>query len=302
MRNRNLYNALAIAAASASMAAAQSVSVPGRDLLAYPVGLIAESGALPNMLGLGTYNPAAAWLPDGARWRLAAGSMNTAQDAGASAQTFGASARWRAATISLAVTRAGVAGLVRTDSDPLTVEDDIAYYTLVTSLGVAYRASPHVTLGAATRYWSGRLDTDARSRAVVDVGAVVDHLTRFDARVGASTFLFSPGGGAANPPTWLAAADARVAGRDSLREVRVGVSTSTTAGRPSEDFVYGSARIGIWELRGGPVRTTAYGASNLRGRLALAVHYAGYAVGLAREETPSGLAPTYQFVLSSAGK
>lgn len=302
MRNRIIRNTLALGALLPSWASGQSASVPGRDLLAYPVGLVAEAGALPGVLGLGTYNPAAAWLPDGMRWRLAAGSMNTAADAGASAQTFGASARWRGSTLTFSVTRAGVAGLVRTDSDPLTIQDDIAYYTLVASLGVAYRWSPHVTWGAATRLWTGRIDTDARSRAALDVGVVADHLTRFDARIGASSFLFSPGGGTANPPTWLAAGDARVVGRDSLRETRVGVSVSTTSGRPSEQFLYSSLRFGIWEVRGGPVRTVAYGSSNLRSRLAVAARYSGYSVGLAREETPSGLAPTYQFVLSSVLK
>lgn len=302
MRNRNIRNALGLLLGACPVLAAQSPSVPGRDLLAYPVGLVGESGALPGLLGLGAYNPAAAWLADSAIWRVAVASMNTAQDAGASAQVFGVSARWRASTVTVGVMRAGVAGLVRTENDPLTIEDDIPYYTLVGTLGVAHKASRHIVVGAAARYWTGRLDAETRTRLAVDAGAIADHMTRFDARVGVSTFLLSPGGGAANPPTWLAAADARVAGTDSLRAFRVGASTSFTSGRPSEQFVYGSARLGAWEVRGGPVRTTAYGATNVRSRLAVAVHYAGYAVGLAREETTGGLAPAYQFVLSSVGR
>ncbi|MDA1082336.1 MAG: hypothetical protein O2973_11810 [Gemmatimonadetes bacterium] len=58
-------------------------------------------------------------------------------------------------------------------------------------------------------------------------------------------------------------------------------------------------RYRAWEVRAGPVRTTAYGTTNVRSRLAVAVRYARYSVGLSREESAAGLTPSYQFILSS---
>jgi hypothetical protein len=300
---RQFYLALAVAfwgAASATTpAGAQATAVPGRDLLAFPLGLLAEPGALPSTLGLGLRNPAATTLPDSVRWQMSVGAMNTPADIGASGQLLGGSSRWRGATITVSLARAGVAGLVRTESDPLTRENDIAYYTTVTSVSVARPVGPHLSWGAALRIHSGRIDVTSRTRVAVDAGLVADHLTRLDARVGASTFLLSPGAGAGEPPTWLVAGDARIAGSSDAREARIGASVEATAERPSEQFAFASVRFGAWEARGGPVRTVAYGTENVRARLAVAVHYGGYAVGLAREESPSGLAPTYQFVLRS---
>lgn len=300
---RQLYLGLAVAvsagAIGAPSAAAQPTAVPGRDLLAFPLGLLAEPGALPSMLGLGLRNPAATTLPDSARWQVAIGAMNTPADIGASGQLLGASGRWRGATVTLSLAHAGVAGLVRTESDPLTRENDIPYYTSVMSLSVARALGPHLTWGAALRLHSGQIDATSRMRVAMDAGFVANHLTRLDARIGASTFLLSPGAGADEPPTWLVGGDARVAGSSDAREIRVGASSEATAQRPSEQFAFASIRFGLWEARGGPVRSVAYGSENFRARLAVAVHFGGYAVGIAREESPSGLAPTYQFILRS---
>ena len=88
------------------------------------------------------------------------------------------------------------------------------------------------------------------------------------------------------------------AGRHALITAPTGSGKTLTAFLWALD-AFASGRYGVWELRGGPVRTFAYGDDNLRTRLAVAIHYAGYAVGLAREGSPNGLGPNYQFVLSS---
>ncbi len=278
---------------------AQRTPVPGRDLLSYPLGLTAEPGALPGILGLGLRNPAASLLPDSGSWQLAAGSMQTPGDVGASAQVMGASGRWRGATVSVSLVRAGVDGLVRTETDPLTRENDIPYNTTVTSLSLSRSAGQHLAWGVALRLHSGRIDATSRMRLGADAGVVASHLTPFDARIGASTFLISPGASAGEPTTWLVAGDARLVGHSDSRELRVGASAEATANRPSEQFAFASMRVGVLEVRGGPVRTVAYGEENIRSRLAVAIHYGGYAVGLSREDSPSGIAPGYQFIIRS---
>ncbi len=299
MRKISVAIALVALICGGNAAAGQSGSIPGRDLLAYPIGLLAEPASLPGAIGIGLYNPAAASLPEKAKWRLSVAAMNTPADIGASAQAFGVATTVRGATLSASVVRASVGGLVRTDSDPLTIANDVPYSTLLASVGAAHEFRKHVHAGVALRGRWGRLDLDRRAGAAVDVGVVAEHLQLLDARVGAAAFLAHTGQAAADPPTWLASTDARLAGRDTARTIRVGASASATARRPSEQFAFVSARFDRWEMRVGSARTTAYGSTNTRLRLGVAVRHAGYIVGVSREESPSGLAPSYQFVLSS---
>ena len=295
----NRINALALAALLPSAGLGQSGTVPGRDLLAYPIGLAAEAAALPGILGAGLFNPATATLSAADGWRLAAAAMSSPSDVGASANGFAVGRAWRGTTFTVSVLRAAVGGLVRTDADPLTVGNDVTYATSVASIAVSRRCSPHIVWGVALRRRDGQLDTDRGSGLSADAGIVADHLTRFDVRIGASTFLLTPFRRGEEPPTVVVGGDARVAGRDSLRSVRAGLSLATTSGRTSEQFVFVGARYHAWELRGGAARTDAYGASNLRGRMAVAVHYGRYVVGVAREGSPGDLGASYQFVLSS---
>jgi hypothetical protein len=291
-------NVLAALSALTSSASAQGAAVPGRDLLAYPIGLIAEAGAMPGMLGLGLFNPAAARLPSDTGWRIAAAAMNTPADIAASAQALGASGRWRGVTITGSLLRSAVNGIVSTDSDPVTTGNDITYSTQLMSIGAAVRSWRHVTWGAALRYRTGQLDTERRTAISADIGVVADGLTPLDIRVGASTFLWSPQSGAESA-TLSFSADSRIASLDSVRTLRVGASMSRTEGRGAEEFYFASLRYQVWEARLGAVNTTAFGESNMRGRVGVGVHYGSYVVGIAREGAPGGLPPSYQFVLSA---
>lgn len=277
----------------------QNKEIPARDLLAFPVGLIAEPGALPSVFAGGFWNPAATRLPDGAVWRVSAAAMNTPSDVSVNAHAGAVSRAWRGSTITLSVLRAAVSGLVRTDSDPLTVATDLQYSTLVTSVGVARSYGSHLTWGLAGRVRAGQMEFERRTALSVDGGLLAEHLTSYDLRLGASTFLASPWSHGAERATYLLAADARVIRGDSGRAVRVGVSAASTQLGAAEQFAYVSARYGAWEGRGGAVRTTAYGDVNVRARIAVTMHFGGYAIGVAREGSPNGLAPSYQFALSS---
>jgi hypothetical protein len=117
--------------------------------------------------------------------------------------------------------------------------------------------------------------------------------------VGASRFLLAPGAAGAERPSWLFATDGRLAGPDSAHGVRAGYSLQVAQSLFTEHFIFASARWGDLEVRGGPVRTDIYGGTNVRFRLGIVLHYAGYKVGVAREDGVNGLAPTYQFSLSS---
>jgi hypothetical protein len=265
----------------------------------YPVGLLSEAAALPGTLGLGLFNPAAASRSSDSTWHIGVASMTTPADIAASAQAVGVGRRWGGRTYTLSLLRAAVGGLVRTDSDPLTVGNDVAYSTSVGSLAVSSGIGERVAWGAAVRIHTGQVDTEKRAAVGFDAGVLAEHLTRVDLRLGAATYLASPFSRREEAPTLMAGSDLRVFGADSARTARAGLALSHTAGRGSEQLLFGSVRYGIWELRGGPARTSAYGAVSVRTRVAVAVRHAGYVVGIAREETPAGLQPSYQFVLSS---
>ena len=91
----------------------QSGEIPGRDLLTFPVGLMAEAPALGTIAGTGLWNPATALLPDGFHWRLSAAAMNAPLDIAVAAQLFSVAAEWRRTTFGLRVTRAWVSNMLR---------------------------------------------------------------------------------------------------------------------------------------------------------------------------------------------
>ena len=299
MRISPIYLVLSALLALPCTLRCQSSEIPGRELLRFPVGLIAEPAALPGIFNGGFWNPAAGLLANGATWRLSAGAMSTPSDVSVKADAGAITGLWRGSSITLSVVRASVAGVVRTDSDPLALAYDLQYSTIVTSVGVARALRPNIAWGVATRLRTGQIDLDRGRALSIDGGIIADHLTRFDARIGASTFLASPWSNGKEHTSFIVGADARIALVDSTRFGRAGVSTTTTLGGDAEQFVYASGRYLAWEIRGGPVRTAINGAENYRARMAIAVHYGGYAVGVAREGSPGGLGPSYQFVLSS---
>ena len=283
----------------AVVASGQSAEIPARDLLTFPIGLSAEAPAIGTAAGSGLWNPATVLLSDGFRWRLSAAAMNAPSDIAVSAQLFSVATQWRRTTFGVSVTRASVAGILRTDTDPQSLGNAVPYGTTIISLLVARRLSPQLIVGAALRERRGALDNVNRSGVSMDLGAVAEHLTRCDLHVGASTFLLSPGAGSRERTSWLFAADGRVTGVDSLHSVRAGYSLQIAQTLFTEHYVFASARWANWEVRGGPLHTDVYGGSNVRLRLGIILHYAGYNVGVAREDGVNGLAPTYQFSLSS---
>lgn len=245
------------------------------------------------------WNPATVLLPDSSRWRLSVSAMNAPSDISVAAQLFSVAAAWRGTTFGLSVARAAVNDITRTDTDPESIGDPVPYGTTLVSLAIARRLTPHLSVGVALRERNGTLDDVSRSGLSLDAGVVAEHLTRFDIKVGASTFLLDPGAAASEPASWLFGFDGRVAGPDSTHSVRVGYSLQVAQGLFTEHYIFASARLGDWEVRGGPLQTDIFGGANFRMRLGILLHYAGYTVGVAREDGVNGLAPTYQFTLSS---
>ena len=292
---------LSFAAIAAFMAASPSAAqrVPGRDLLQYPIGTLAEAPALATETGDGFQNPAAIRLGDSTRFRGTAVALNTGTDRGVSAQLAAFAVRLpQRVTVGFSAARAAITGIGHTTTDPQPIGRDIPYTTLVVSLTGARQSPEHVTSGVSVRYRTGEVDGLRRSTFGLDGGVLAERIFGYDARVGVSSFMWGPGAGDSEDASFSGAFDARVVGPDSIRQARVGYSYTFDDGSSATHYVFTSGRYSRWIGRAGIARTTAFGHGDTALRLALGVRYARYTVGLSREESAGGFDPTYQFVLS----
>jgi len=273
--------------------------VPGRDLLQYPLGTLAEAPALAIETGDGFQNPAAIRLPDSTRLRGTVVALNTGIDRGVSAQLAAISVGLpQRITVAFSAARAAVSGIGHTTSDPQVIGQEIPYSTLVLSLTGARRSLEHVTSGVSVRYRTGEVDGLRRSTFGLDGGVLAERLFGFDARLGVSSFMWGPGAGDGEDASFSTAVDARVFGADSTHQARVGYSYTFDDAASAGHYIFTSGRYSRWIARAGIARTTAFGHSDTALRLAVGVRYARYTVGLSREESAGGFDPTYQFVLS----
>jgi hypothetical protein len=158
-----------------------------------------------------------------------------------------------------------------------------------------------VDLGVALRYQRGELDADVRSAACIDGGVVLHSIGIRDLRVAASTFLLRTGfaDGRSVDARLSAAADLRLFGSGASEQIRLGYSYAQTRSLGTDHYVFLSGRLRILELNAGIARTDAHGGSTHRSQLGVALRTESFSVGLAREENVSGLAPTYQVVVST---
>lgn len=295
MRCLNFAAAAALVVASPS----EAQRVPGRDLLHYPLGTLAEAPSLALDTGDGFQNPAAIRLADDARLRGTVVALNTGADLGISAQIAAlAVALPQQVTVGLSAARAAINGIANTTTNPEPIGRDVPYSTFVLSLSAARQSIEHVTSGLAVRYRGGEMDGVRRSTVGLDAGIIVDRVLGVDARLGVSSFLWGPGAGATEDAAYSGAFDARVVGRDSIHQARVGYSYTATKGASAGHYVFASGRYARWIGRVGIARNSEYGNSDTTLRLALGVRYARYTVGLSREESAGGFDPTYQFVLN----
>jgi hypothetical protein len=276
--------------------AATAQQVPGRDLLEFPVGLLAEAAPLSVQMPAGLWNPAMAALPAGTRAAVGFAALTSPQDLGVNLTQLAGSYRLRQnVTASLSLTTASVSDILRTETDPTSLGAEIPYRTMLVSAGLA-KTSGTISYGLAARYRSGTADGDQAGEFVMDVGASIDRLGGTPVRLAASTFLFTIAG-QNREASYLAAVDLPVINRDSLHVLRVGQGIGYTQGRGREEYTFATGRLGLLELSGGLSRSFAFGNSNHRWRLGSGLRYSAYTLAFAREQGAAGLGASYQFLL-----
>jgi hypothetical protein len=275
--------------------AAAAQQVPARDLLEFPVGLLAEAAPLSVQMPAGLWNPAAAALPIGTRAAIGFAALTSPQDLGVDLDQLAGAYRVRQnLTASLSLTTASISDILRTETDPTSLGAEIPYRTTLFSAGLAM-SNRSVSYGLAARYRNGTADNEHGGEFGMDAGVTVDRLGGTPIRLAASTFLFTFA--ASRETSYLVAADVPVINRDSAHVLRVGQAFGHTEGRGREEYSFATGRLGLLELSGGLSRTFAFGNSNHRWRLGSGLRYAAYTLAFAREQGAAGLGASYQFLL-----
>ena len=297
----NFMCRMTFAAAAALMATAlacplSAQQVPGRDLYQFPLGALAEPAALASDAGGGFWNPATLALQAPSRLLLSVTALNSPIEQGVGEQLGTVAYRSGAFTFGGQIAQASVADLIRTDTDPQSIGDEIPYRSTILS-AIATATRGRATLGLALRRRSGTVDDLSGHATSVDVGGTIERPGGLPVRLAASTFLNSVTG-RGDRVTLLGAAEALLP--IPAADVRAGVAVQgEREGAGSETYGYGSVRAKIVELHGGVARLNAFGETTTRLRLGLGLRYARYLVGVAREEGTAGLGSTYQFLLTT---
>lgn len=295
---RRMAFALPFLALSTAPLPAQSV--PGRDLLRFPIGTMDRAAALGSGLADGLGNPSAVALLDTARLHVGIAALQTSTQQGVTVQLAALGVRLpERVMLTMSFVRAAVSDIVRTETDPQSIGAEIPYNTQLLSIGVAKRIAGVLSAGAAVRYRRGELDETSRGELGSDIGLVATHIPFRDMSLGVATFLWRPARALEQHTAVNIAGDLRVAGSSITRELRTGYSSSAIVSGAREEYLFLQGRYGIWEGRAGLTRDIVHGTQPWRTRLGLTVHVAPYAVGIAREENGAQLEPIYQFTLAA---
>jgi hypothetical protein len=292
--SRFIFAALASISLTTPAAAQQ---VPGRDLLDFPLGLLAEAAPLSSRMTGGLWNPATSMLSPSARAEFGFAGLTTPQEQGVHLDMIAGSYRIRPAlTATLSIAQASVSDILRTETDPQSLGAEIQYGTTLASAGLS-TSRANVTGGVAARYRWASLDTERSGVLAIDVGAIVDRVAGTPVRLAASSFLLAPSR-SKETPTYLAAADLPLIRRDSSFVLRGGYSFSQTDGRGREGYTFTTTTYRQFDASAGMAETSAFGNHDRRWRLGLGVRYAGYTAAIGRENGAAGVGGSYQFLLT----
>jgi hypothetical protein len=281
--------------------AAAAQRVPGRDLLEFPLGTLAESPPLTRQIVGGLWNPASGVLPGSDRSQVGFAALTTPYEQGVESKLIAGAFRLRpnlSAAASFA--QASIADVFKTETDPNTqsLGDAIPYGTMLLSVGLAKKFRD-LDAGVSARYRWGSLDTTRAGAISFDAGVMIDRVLGSPVRLGASTFLLSPAR-KSESATYLIGADVPLIPTDSIWALRAGVSAQHTDGRGHEEYLFATARYRGVDASIGLSQSAVFGNVNRRLRIGLGLHYAKYGVAIAREDGAAGIGASNQFLLTSA--
>ena len=280
-------------------AVASAQRVPGRDLLDFPLGTLADAPALSTTTGLGLANPAAIWIPDGHLGRISLSALQTPPEVGVSIQALAVAVSLpQQIAASLSIVQASVNDIPRTEVDPQSLPGDIPYSTSLFSVGVS-RRQESVVAGVMLRYRLGALDDQRRGAFGLDAGVIADSLLGLPIRAGASTFLWRPANGGDEETAYSGAIDGRVLRGPGSREGRLGYSLTLIERRTAEHYAFAALNEGRWDATAGVLRHVSSGEGDWALRIGIGLRHRRYHIGIARDGVRDGIGGIYQFTLTS---
>jgi hypothetical protein len=297
--SRFRFAALASALLSAPAAGQK---VPARDLFEFPLGLLADAPALSTRMTASLWNPASRSAGPGSRGEIGLAGLTTPQNQGVQLDMIGGELRIRPdLSMNMSFAQASVTDIIRTETDPQSLDGEIPYATSLFSIGLATIDHHDVvgvwSAGVATRYRWATVDQDHAGAVSLDAGVIIDKVAGTPLRVAASTFLFSPVR-TQDAATYMTAVDAPIVRRDSTLVVRLGFSQAHTQARGRDDYVFSSVDRRWFNATAGFDWSTAFGDRDRRLRLGIGLRYASYVVAIGREEGAAGLGANYQFLVT----
>jgi hypothetical protein len=297
--SRTIFAAFAVALLAR---AGLAQGLPGRDLLEFPVGALAEPRGMAGSLAASLWNPARVVRPGATRVEAALAALTTPIEQGVDARTIAVSGALNDRfTLGLSFVTFDVSDIVRTSTDPQSIGGDVPYRTTILS-AMAGTTVYGVDIGAALRRRAAAVDTEQGSHWATDVGISIPALGPLPVHVAASTFMATPGDGGREPTTTLVSARVPLWRRDSTVTTSAGAGWARTSGRADERQLFAATSYRTADATLAVVQTTQFGATRTAMRLGLGLQYARYRIGVAREDGGAGIGASYQFLLSSAFK
>lgn len=281
---------------SALPAAAQSV--PGRDLLEFPIGALAGPRAQTGAVAGNLWNPAAAAAAAQGRGEISVSALTTPVEIGLGGRVIAGGFRLpRGLFASASYAQAAVGDIARTETDPQSF-GEIPYRTSVWTLAVASRWRS-MTGAVALRRRFGILDRQEGSVYAADAGVTMDSLGRVPLRLAVGTLMGLSFAKTQDARSVAASADMRILQRDSTAQLRVGAGFSGTSQRARETHLYTLGQYRRLDGQIGLVRSEQFASAVTGARLGIGLRYARYHVGISREDGGNGLGASYQFLLAT---
>ena len=253
--SRFIFAALTSIAVTAVLSPSQASAqrVPGRDLLDFPLGLLAEAPALSTQMAGGLWNPATSALAAATRAEFGFAGLTTPQEQGVRLDMLAAAYKLKPnITGSVSLAQASVSDILRTETDPQSLGAEIPYSTTLLSIGAA-TTRKNVTFGVSARYRWGTADTEHSGAFALDGGVIVDRVARTPIRFAASTFLFNPSSSVERGVVLRRGRRAAASSSTTTLVVRAGYSIAKTEQRGHEDYAFGTATYRQFDLSTGCV-------------------------------------------------
>jgi len=273
------------------------------DLWRVAAGTLVVPSALADDGSAALWTPAMALPRPGPSLRVGVEAIHAPSEVGVSGGIASLGIRLGSlGTLNAVYGRLGVDGLVRTETSPEGIGEDIPVYAEVASIGFARQITPSLVAGLALRSVSGQLDATSRSQAGLDVGIRYTDPTRvtiaFATRFLDPTFRQAEQAATYSVATSYQTTPSAMWGTAAVVVLRYGATW--THGEAVQHLLSGGLGLGeMAEIDIGAAREVEAGAAVWRSRLGLAVSAGRYRVYLGRDGGVNDFGATYRFGLTA---